>query len=239
MAEKGFIMIDGIDGSGKSTIVKAWKEYLTNESNALFDLRDFWLKENRYPDWHEVKPYDFLFTSEPSYVGIGKVLREELMRNGTNYPELAIAEAFSLDRLVLYEKIIIPALKDNKIVIQDRGVSTSLCYQALSGKLGLKMLCELPGNSLALEHAPEHLILMQIEPQKAIDRLSHRSSKQDDVIFEKLDFQTKAANLFNSAEFKKLFTAHGTTVHYLPATDEIDIMKAKAIKLLQSLLSNN
>ncbi|MFA6105701.1 MAG: dTMP kinase [Patescibacteria group bacterium] len=235
MAEKGFIMIDGIDGSGKSTIVKHWKEYLTSEGNALFDLHDFWLEEKRYPDWHEVKPYDFLFTSEPSYVGIGKVIREELTRNGTNYSERAIAEAFSLDRLVLYEKIILPALKDTKFVLQDRGVSTSLCYQALSGKLSLKMLCELPGNALALEHAPEHLIIVQIEPEMALERLSKRK-KQDDVIFEKLDFQTKAANLFSSEEFKNLFTVHGTTVHYLPATNEIDIMKAKATKLLQSLL---
>lgn len=237
MAEKGFIMIDGIDGSGKSTIVKAWKEYLTKEGNAIFDLREFWLKEGRYPEFHEVKSYDFIFTSEPSYVGIGKVIREELTRNGTNYPERAIAEAFSLDRLVLYEKIILPALRDSKFIIQDRGVSTSLCYQALSGKIGLKVLSELPGNSLALEHAPENLILMKIEPNIALQRLNKRSDKQDDVIFEKIDFQTKAAELFYSKEFSSLFTAHGTNVIYLPGVDGIDIMKTKATELLQSILN--
>ena len=236
MAEKGFIMIDGIDGSGKSSIIKAWKEYLTEESNAIFDLRDHWLTEKNYPEFHEIKPYDFIFTSEPSYVGIGKVIREELTRNGTNYPERAIAEAFSLDRLVLYEKIILPALRDSKVVIQDRGVSTSLCYQALSGNLGLKMLCDLPGNKLALEHSPEHLIILQIEPKNALARLGKRSDKQDNVIFEKIDFQTKAAKLFYSDEFKGLFAAHGTTVHYLPAEDGIDIMKAKAVKLIKELL---
>ena len=237
MAKKGFIMMDGIDGSGKSTIVKNWKEFLTTEGNAIFDLREFWLKEGRYPEWHEVKPYDFIFTSEPSYVGIGKVIREELTKNGTNYPERAIAEAFSLDRLVLYEKIILPALSDSKYVIQDRGVSTSLCYQALSGKLGLKMLCDLPGNSLALTNAPEHLVIIKIEPQKALQRLGKRNEKQDNVIFEKLDFQTKAADLFYSEEYQKLFSAHGTQVTYLPGEDEIDIMKTKAIKLLKSILS--
>jgi dTMP kinase len=237
MAEKGFIMIDGIDGSGKSTIVKAWKEYLTKEANALFDMREFWLKEGRYPTFHEVKPYDFIFTSEPTYVGIGKVLREELINKDLHYPEKAIAHAFSLDRIVLYNKIIIPALKDSKIIISDRGVSTSLCYQSLSGNISTKELCEMVGNSLALEHAPEHLIIVKIDAKDALSRLSKRNEKQDNAVFENLDFQSKAAELFYSEEFKELFAAHGTQVHYLPGNLEIDIMKAKATELLKSILN--
>lgn len=239
MAEKGFIMIDGIDGSGKSTIVKNWKEYLTAEGNAIFDLKDHWLKNGSYPEFHEIKPYDFIFTSEPTYVGIGKVLREELINKDLHYPEKAIAHAFSLDRIVLYNKILLPALNDSKIIISDRGVSTSLCYQSLSGKISIKELCEMVGNSLALEHAPEHLVIVKIEPKTALTRLDTRNDKQDNAVFENLIFQTKAAELFYSDEFKKLFAAHGTAVHYLPAEGGIDIMKTKATTLLKTLISTN
>lgn len=229
-------MIDGVDGSGKSTIVKGWKEFLTAKGNTIFDLKEFWLKQGRYPEPEEIKSYDFIFTSEPSYVGIGKVIREELTRNGTNYSEPAIAEAFSLDRLILYRKVVLPALATGQCVIQDRGVSTSLCYQAISGNLSLKFLSELPGNAQALEHSPTHLVIAQIEAKKALERLGKRSEKQDNVIFEKIDFQTKAAALFYSPEYAQLFTAHGTEVHYLPVDAEIGIIKTKATELLQKLL---
>jgi thymidylate kinase len=93
------------------------------------------------------------------------------------------------------------------------------------------------GNSLALEHAPEHLIIVKIDAKDALSRLSKRNEKQDNAVFENLDFQSKAAELFYSEEFKELFTAHGTQVHYLPGNLEIDIMKAKATELLKSILN--
>ena len=76
--------------------------------------------------------------------------------------EEAIAQAYSLDRLILYKKIILPALADEKCVIQDRGVSTSLCYQTLSGQLKLDYLSSLPGNAVALASAPNHLIIIDV-----------------------------------------------------------------------------
>jgi dTMP kinase len=237
MAESCFIMVDGIDGSGKSSIVKAWKEYLTNEGNAIFDLKDYWLEQGKYPDFSELKSYDFIFSGEPTYVGIGKVLREELMNKNMSYPEKAIAHAFSLDRIVLYSKILVPALQDKKCIIQDRGVSTSLCYQSLSGKISVKDLGEMVGNSMALRHAPNHLIIMKVDPEIAIQRLAKRTDKQDNAIFEQLDFQKKAAQLFYSDEFARMFRAHGTEVHYLPADAELDIIKAESIKLLKTILA--
>lgn len=234
-----FIMVDGIDGSGKSTVVKNWKEKLKQQGYTIFDLKDYWLKNGTYPSFEEIRFNDVIFLSEPTYVGVGKVIREELINKDNDYSEEAIAQAFSLDRLVLYKKIIIPALKENKIIISDRGVSTSLCYQSLSGKISVKDLCEMVGNKLALENAPQQLIIMKVDPQNAIARLNNRNDKQDNAVFEKIDFQTKAANLFYSDEFKQLFEAHGTNVCYLPADDGIDIIKSKAGELLSQILSSN
>ena len=231
-------MIDGIDGSGKSTAVQAWKDYLAGQGNAIFDLKHYWQITGKYPELEEVKSYDFIFSCEPTYVGVGKVIREELVKTGTNYSPRAIIEAFSLDRLILYNKIIIPLLTNNKIVIQDRGVSASLAYQSIQNKeFTFKKIAEFPGNKLALENRPDHLIITKISAQIATARLSGRFDKNDDVIFEKLDFLKKATEIFYSDQYQKIFTGRGTKIHYLNAEAEIDIMKQEAIDLLKSILT--
>jgi len=237
MNQGTFIMIDGIEGSGKSTIVEAWKRYLADQGNAIFDMKDYWKENGKHPDFSELKSYDFILTSEPSYVGIGKVIREELIKKGTDYPGRAIAEAYALDRLIIYKKLIIPALADGKCIIQDRGVSTSLCYQPLTDpSVTPAWLSALSGNALALEYRPDHLILMQVDPERAMQHLATRYDKQDDAIFEKIDFQKKTAEVFASPEYQKFFTVHGTQVHYLPAEDELAIIKERSITLLKDLL---
>lgn len=232
-----FIMLDGIDGSGKSTIIKTWKDYLTAEGNAIFDLTDYWKTNGDYPAYAELKSYDFIFSSEPSYVGIGKIIREELINKNNNYPPRAIAESYSLDRLILYKKIIIPALQDKKCVVQDRGVSTSLCYQPTMEKsLTTTIVSNLVGNKLALQYRPDHLVLLAIDPEQALRRLTGRSNKQDNVIFERLTFQKKIARTFASSNYQRLFTRRGSVIHNLPAEENVGIMKKRATDLLRTLL---
>ncbi len=232
-----FVMIDGIEGGGKSTIVEAWKQYLEEQNFSVFDLKKYLLENNRYPNYEEIRPYNFILSAEPTYTGIGKVIREELIKNGTSYADEAIAQAYSLDRLILYTKIILPALKDNKHIIQDRGVSTSLCYQSLNGNLSLDWLSTLPGNALALEHRPDYLCIIEMSPETAQQRLATRYEKQDDVIFDKLDFQQKAMSTYLSTEYQKLFQNRGTKIELLNTDLAIDIMKQESIEFLKSTLS--
>ena len=229
-------MLDGIEGGGKSTIVEAWKKYLTEQNLSVFDLKKYLADNGRYPNYEEVQPYNFIFSAEPTFTGIGKVIREELIKNGTNYPEEAIAHAYSLDRLILYTKILIPALKDKKHIIEDRGVSTSFCYQSLSGNLSFGWLSKLPGNALALEHRPDYLCLIKMSPETAQKRLARRYEKQDDVIFDKLDFQQKALATYLSPAFQQLFTDRGTKLEYLNTDVEIDIMKQESVDFLKKIL---
>jgi thymidylate kinase len=231
------IMIDGIEGGGKSTIVEAWKKNLVEQGKSFFDLKKYCLENGTYPDYQELKPYDFIFSAEPTFFGIGKIIREEMIKNGNNYPEVAIAQAYSLDRLVLYKKIIIPALQDKKVVIEDRGVSTSLCYQSLSGSLSLDWLADLPGNALALEYRPDYLLLIKMTLETAQKRLSTRYEKQDNAIFDKLDFQQKALATYLSPDYQKLFLDRGTKIEYLNTDTEIDIMKAESADLFNTIIS--
>ena len=231
-------MLDGIDGSGKGTIINAWKQYLTQQGNGIFDLEKYWLKTGAHPELSEIKSYDFVFSCEPTNVGVGQSLHDELLKNNKNYPAISIAHAFSLDRLILYQKILIPLLKQDRVIISDRGVSASLAYQPLQDKkLTIKKVAELPGNKLALKYAPQHLILLTVDPAAAIKRLKNRLDKQDDAIFEKLNFLKKLAKVYRSPKFLNLFKKRGTTVHFLSANENIDIIKEQSIKLLQKILT--
>jgi thymidylate kinase len=233
------IMIDGIEGGGKSTIIEAWKKYLTDQNKTFFDLKKYCLENNKYPDYTEIAAYDFIFSAEPTYFGIGKTIREELIKNGTSYPETAVAQAYSLDRLILYTKILIPALRDNKTIIQDRGVSTSLCYQALSQNLSIETLVSLPGNALALQYRPDYLVLTDMSPETAQKRLATRYDKQDDAIFDRIDFQQQAATRYKSNDFQKLFTDRGTIIEYLNTDVEIDIMKQNSLTTFTRFINQN
>lgn len=233
-----FIMVDGLDGSGKSTVIDAWKEFLKSRGNGLLDVRDYQKNTGALPGNHELKAYDFLISAEPTYVGIGKIIRDDLIKSGTHYPPLAIAESYSLDRLILYTKTLLPALKTGACVIQDRGVSSSLAYQPLMTKnLTKAVLAKLPGNALALKNAPNHLVIITCNPAIALKRLASRSHKQDNVIFERAPFLKKLSKEFSSPTYKNFFTRRGTTVHYLQGDVEIGIMKEQAIKLLKELLN--
>ncbi|MCX6781879.1 MAG: hypothetical protein NTW66_02070 [Candidatus Magasanikbacteria bacterium] len=233
-----FIMLDGIDGSGKSTILQAWKDDISAQGNGIFDLKNYWQTTGRYPELSEMKAYDFIFSCEPTYTGVGSVIRNELVRR-PDYPPQAVAEAFSLDRLILYTKVIVPLLKEGRYVIQDRGVSSSLAYQSLqSAELTFNKIADLPGNRLALEHRPDFLVLCDLPAEEALARLEGRTGKKDGAIFEKLGFLKKLQAQYQTPEFQSLFTDKGTKIKLLPTNVKVDTMKEQAVILLRRILSN-
>lgn len=230
-------MIDGIDGGGKSTIVDTWKKYLSDQGSTIFDLKKYFLENNSYPEISEIDHYDFIFSAEPTHTGVGKILREELSSTKNNYPPEIIAEAHSVDRMILYTKAIIPALKNDQIIIQDRGLSTSLAYQPCQDDaLTLHRVSQYAGNRLAAQYRPDHLVIVDIDPEVAYNRLTFRHDKQDNAVFEKLDFMKKSVKKFKDDEFKNFFLGLGTELHYLSGEEKIDIIKEQAINLLKNIL---
>lgn len=99
-----FIVLEGIDGSGKTTQVKRVKNSLTKLSGK-----------------------EVFLTKEPteSVVGqlIGKIIRSEI-----KVPKTAIQYLFCADRVIHLEKVVIPKLKEGGIVLCDRYFWSSLTY---------------------------------------------------------------------------------------------------------------
>lgn len=99
-----FIAVEGIDGSGKSTVVKTLASAL---------------------------PGTYV-TSEPSGGPIGRLIREWALRGGSVNP-LVDALLFAADRLEHYEREIKPHLESGDVVLCERYVESSIAYQGAAG----------------------------------------------------------------------------------------------------------
>ena len=229
------IVIDGIAGSGKSTLIKAIKKQLQEKGLKIFDLGD-WTKENDTPPLFEhIDDYDVYFTFEPTKYWVGAAIRYELSHN--YYTGAVHAHAFSLDRQIQYNRLIIPALIAGKIIIQDRSVSSSIVYQPImEGGPKLEDLIKLPGNALTLEFPPNHLILSHIDPEKLQERLKTRDDDSKGV-FENIEYLKKVDERFRSEWFCELFTSRGTCVHDFNTDQPKDQMIEHITKIITSILN--
>ena len=137
-----FITFEGVDGSGKSTQVRATAEYLRELG------------------------YDVIITREPGGTPIGDQIREILLTNMENTEMDSRAELllFCASRAQLVAEVITPHLEGGGIVICDRYIDSTYAYQGYGHGLNLKKLKEvitfatsglLPDLTLYLEITPE------------------------------------------------------------------------------------
>ncbi len=236
MPQGKFIIIDGIDGCGKSTILEFWVEFLRSQNKKIFCLKDYWKEHGKHPLPEELQAYDVIVSAEPTYVWTGAAIRQELIRNGTGYSARTIAEAYALDRLILYTRLLLPLRAQGKMILQDRSVSTSLCYQSVQeGGLPQDEIAAIEGNAFALLHAPDHLVLTHMPIENAMARVGVRTDKKDDALFEKTDFLTRAQDCFLSQTYQAYFTSRGTKIHLLNCDVSLDIIQKESLNLFDSL----
>lgn len=101
-----FVVLEGIDGSGKGTQIKLLGDYL---------------KKN----YSELK---IVLTKEPSSGSFGNYIREKIRYKGRINAE-SLALLFAADRVEHVTRKIFPALKSEKFVVSERYVYSSFAYQ--------------------------------------------------------------------------------------------------------------
>ncbi len=232
MTKKGkFTILEGLDGVGKGVVKKAIEQYEEERGryihNCMQDLNDFPIdmevafKMGSAPDRE-----GFLFsTSEPSFYGIGKAIREEIIQNNQRlYSSDTQIQTFSLDRLIQMRRVVVPCLVRGYDVLQERNFVSTLTYQSLvASKEGESLddvkrkILEQEGSKIQLEYAPNLMIISTIgNVSELIHRLEKRE-KKDNSEFENLQFQTELKPFYEDAWLREFFKSHGTTVAYLDA----------------------
>jgi dTMP kinase len=147
MSKNGiFIVIEGLDGSGKTT-------QATLLANKLS------------------KTYLVLCTAEPSHGKIGTFIREGCLYEEKRLPTEAEALLFAADRIEHMKNQIAPAIAEGKLVICDRYIYSSLAYQ---GSAGLSLDWIKTINARALE--PDLAIFIDVSPVRVLERLQRKKS---------------------------------------------------------------
>ncbi len=147
MGKKGiFIVIEGLDGSGKTT-------------QATFLANKLSLSHN------------VVLTAEPSRGKIGAFIREGCLYEDKRLPTEAEALLFAADRIEHMYREVKPALDEGKLVICDRYIYSSLAYQGSAG-LSLEWIKTI--NARALQ--PDFSIFLDVSPERVIERLKRKRS---------------------------------------------------------------
>ncbi|ACS34271.1 dTMP kinase [Thermococcus gammatolerans] len=152
-----FVVIEGIDGAGKSTQAKLLAK------------------------WFEKKGYEVILTKEPTDTAFGKLIRKLVLTggregiiDGARISHEAEALLFAADRAEHVHKLIKPALESGKVVISDRYFYSSLAYQWARG-LDLQWLIDL--NRFAVR--PDLVVLLDLPVKESMRRINGRSIKTE------------------------------------------------------------
>ncbi len=150
-----FIVLDGPDGTGKSTQVEALVDFLKHKGVESITARD------------------------PGGTSIGEKIRHILLDNQNGEMSVRCETLlYMASRAQLYHEYIAPGLKNNMCVICDRWISSTYAYQAEAGNIGAEMVLNLA--QVALERTwPDLTIIIDIPSELGLARVGKSPDRME------------------------------------------------------------
>jgi dTMP kinase len=186
MIEGAFIVVEGIDGSGSTTVVERLAAYLASKKRPA----------------HR--------TCEPSGGPIGSMIRQILAHRIVIPSELGAASPgwatmallFASDRLDHLEAEVLPRLRDGVIVVTDRYDLSSLAYQTATAPTDdsdearrvVTWIRELNVRA----RRPDLTLVLDVRPEVAAERRKNRGGARE--LYEDGDLQARLAQAYLRAE---------------------------------------
>lgn len=154
MSKKFFVSFEGPDGSGKTTIIKLLNEYLQDNN------------------------YDVVLTREPGGSAIAEAIRDVILDpQNTNLSYQTEALLYAASRAQHFHDVIKPALAENKIVLCDRFLDSSLVYQGIARQLGVKNVLEI--NKFAIDDTmPDYTFFLDVDPLIGLERIRQNDTRE-------------------------------------------------------------
>lgn len=158
-----FIVMEGPDGSGKTTQINLLKQYL------------------------EEAGYECLITREPGGTVIGEEVRQLILN--PEYKEMSpVTEMllYAASRAQLVHEVIGPALEEGKIVISDRFVDSSIVYQGIARNLGISTVSAVNAPGIGI-YRPDGIFFIDLSEAEGLRRKKEQK-KLDRMEQEGIDF---------------------------------------------------
>ena len=148
-----FIVVEGIDGSGKSTVAARVAEELTRRGRKV------------------------LRTREPGGTPLGEKIRA-LLLDAKNSEMVPYTELFlyMASRAQLVDEVIRPALRKGVDVVCDRYYYSTAAYQGAAGKVGIPIVIAV-AESIAKFERPDVVALLDLDPAIARRREGIRDDR--------------------------------------------------------------
>lgn len=162
-----FITFEGPEGSGKTTVLILIQEKLEKQGEQV------------------------VVTREPGGIAIAEEIRSIIL-NEKNTMMDAKTEALlyaAARRQHLVERVV-PAIADDKIVLCDRFIDSSLAYQGVARGLGIDNVLAI--NEFAIDGVMPHLtIFFDIQPEEGLARIAQANRETNRLDQEGLDFHKR------------------------------------------------
>ena len=167
MKEGHFITFEGGEGSGKSTQLKLFAEYLANSGKEV------------------------VLTREPGATEVGKEIRRLLVEGDKDkFDEITETLLFYADRRINLTKIVFPALKEGKIVLSDRFNDSTIAYQYYgAAKFKNTEVMDTLYKVVAGDFKPDITFLLDIDVKEGLERSFKKAQGMEnkELRFEKAD----------------------------------------------------
>ena len=162
-----FVVFEGCEGSGKSTIINLLEKNLNQN-------------------------YKTIVTREPGGTNFSEEIRNLIFKYDINPKTEALLFAASRsEHMTFIEK----QLKENNIILCDRFVDSSIVYQGYARKLGMKNISLL--NDWIITKKPDLIFYLKIDPQIGLNRIKKNQRIENRFDQEKIDFHNQINDGFN------------------------------------------
>jgi dTMP kinase len=168
-----FITFEGIEGSGKTTQIRAMGDFLRR------------------------RHISFLVTEEPGGTPLGRKIRKILLNRGTfELSDKAELLLFSAARAQHVKDIIVPALKEGKVILCDRFSDATIAYQGFGRGFSLdfiRLLNEFSTNGIRPDLTIVLDLPVKIGVKRAMERIFQKKEEEPEDRFERehLSFHEK------------------------------------------------
>lgn len=152
-------MVEGGDGSGKTTQVKLLKDHFTKKGKEV------------------------VIVEEPGGTPLGDSIRKILLAKNKNITPLAELLLYEASRSQLVQDVIKPALREGKVVIADRFHLSSVAYQSWGRRLPLQLV-EMLNYEATKGLQPDLLLILDIPPEEGLKRIKTKDRiESEDIEF--------------------------------------------------------